>query len=727
MIQILKMTATFGRLDGDTLELTPGLNVFTAPNEAGKSTWAAFLTAMFYGIDTAERAKKGTLPAKIKYKPWNGKPMEGVVELGWNGRRITIQRQSEARAPMGKFTAYDTVTGETISELTAENCGRTLLGVESSVFIRSAFIGQNAMSVTQDPGLEQKLSSLVTTGDETVSYSQTERRLRDWKNHVRHNKTGYLPEAEELLAAAEDKLETIRKYHREDLSLHVRKQELSAQEERLQYIEKNLKASEARQKQQQLFAAEKKLKEAQEALQKVENAVQNLPSTEKLRSLQQEFAALSLRRELHANAPQPTAPAAPETSEVFRGLSPEEAIQKADRDAKTLRELSQQKKAPPLWLASVILASLCGVFFFLVPLVSYILLGLSTLCLIGFVVLASSQKKNNQQLAAQKETLLQQYHASTAEDILLSAARFGDAQQQYADATSVYKEQLADIRQQAEALELQQQDLLTAVRAFASNIYTTADAEAAIKAALHNHQQLENAQTAVSNAAANYDAIASAVGNTAMAEAPAEDFSDRYSLPQVTRELAQTAQELRSIETTLAQHLGQVQALGDPAALEAEKQQLEDRISALKIRENALALAMTTLEEAHSQQRSRFSPQISKAAGDILRRMTTGRYDGVRMEQDLTLHAKAAEEAVTRELLALSGGTGDQLYLALRLAICRLALEEGTPLVLDDALVFFDDERLKQTMELLKEESESRQILLFSCQKREMEYIKNTP
>ena len=165
MIQILKMTATFGRLDGETLELIPKLNILTAPNEAGKSTWAAFLTAMFYGIDTAERAKKGTLPAKTKYKPWNGKPMEGVMELLWDGRPVTIQRQSEGRTPMGKFTAYDTLTGETIPELTAENCGRMLLGTESSVFLRSAFIGQNAMAVSPDAGLEQRLAGLITAGD----------------------------------------------------------------------------------------------------------------------------------------------------------------------------------------------------------------------------------------------------------------------------------------------------------------------------------------------------------------------------------------------------------------------------------------------------------------------------------------------------------------------------------------------------------------------------------
>ena len=40
------MTATFGKLNHETLTLKPGLNVIQAPNEWGKSTWCAFLLAM---------------------------------------------------------------------------------------------------------------------------------------------------------------------------------------------------------------------------------------------------------------------------------------------------------------------------------------------------------------------------------------------------------------------------------------------------------------------------------------------------------------------------------------------------------------------------------------------------------------------------------------------------------------------------------------------------------
>ena len=164
---------------------------------------------MFYGIDTRERASAGVLPMKTKYRPWSGAAMEGVMELEHEGRRITLERTSRGRAPMGEFCAYDTATGQPILGLTAENCGQVLLGAERSVFERSAFLQQNAMAVTSDAALERKLAALVTSGDEDVSCSDTQKRLREAKNRCQHNKTGLLPTARAELANVEDRLRGI--------------------------------------------------------------------------------------------------------------------------------------------------------------------------------------------------------------------------------------------------------------------------------------------------------------------------------------------------------------------------------------------------------------------------------------------------------------------------------------------------------------------------------------
>jgi len=65
---------------------------------------------------------------------------------------------------------------------------------------------------------------------------------------------------------------------------------------------------------------------------------------------------------------------------------------------------------------------------------------------------------------------------------------------------------------------------------------------------------------------------------------------------------------------------------------------------------------------------------------------------------------------------AMSEGTRDQLYLALRLATLEryLAHAEPLPLVIDDILVNFDDERSRATLEVLAELSRRTQVILFT-------------
>ena len=122
-MKIYSMTATFGKLENQTLLLQPGLNVISAPNEWGKSTWCAFLVNMLYGLETRVKTTKTNTPDKERYAPWSGSPMSGRIDLNWNGRDITVERWTKGRTPMGEFRAYETESGIAVPELTATTCG----------------------------------------------------------------------------------------------------------------------------------------------------------------------------------------------------------------------------------------------------------------------------------------------------------------------------------------------------------------------------------------------------------------------------------------------------------------------------------------------------------------------------------------------------------------------------------------------------------------------------
>ena len=85
------------------------------------------------------------------------------------------------------------------------------------------------------------------------------------------------------------------------------------------------------------------------------------------------------------------------------------------------------------------------------------------------------------------------------------------------------------------------------------------------------------------------------------------------------------------------------------------------------------------------------------------------------------MHAGAQGEDTLRSQQWRSDGTIDQLYLALRLAVAQ-ELTPDAPLILDDALVRFDDDRLAAALGILKQESNTKQVILFTCQSREKEH-----
>ena len=209
-VTIRKMTATFGALEKATLVPSEGLTVITAPNESGKSTWTAFLKAMFYGVDTKERDKVGYLADKNRYQPWSGAPMSGEIRLDWDGRDITIRRTSTRTGPMQQFEAVYSASGDPVPGLTGANVGQQLLGVSKEVFVRSALVGQNSAVITSNNELESRVAALATTGEEEVSASATQRTLKDWRNRRRSNRAnGLIPELEGELRSVEQNLRDV--------------------------------------------------------------------------------------------------------------------------------------------------------------------------------------------------------------------------------------------------------------------------------------------------------------------------------------------------------------------------------------------------------------------------------------------------------------------------------------------------------------------------------------
>ena len=163
--------------------------------------------------------------------------------------------------------------------------------------------------------------------------------------------------------------------------------------------------------------------------------------------------------------------------------------------------------------------------------------------------------------------------------------------------------------------------------------------------------------------------------------------------------------------------------------MDARLDEIQEASARLQGDYDAIEVAMEALKEADDQLHARFSPQLSQTAAGYFQQLTQGRFSQVALDRSFNVTVRETGALADRPLALLSQGTADQLYLALRLAVADLVLPspQACPLILDDALLSFDDDRLAVVLHLLTELAEDRQILLFTCQHREFFMLEDRP
>lgn len=631
-MKINKLTASFGKLENESLSFHPGLNVIYAPNESGKSTWCAFIRAMLYGIDSSERARAGYLPDKLRYAPWSGAPMEGSMDLTTGRADITISRTTRAKsAPMREFSACYTGSSVPVDGVTGANAGEMLTGVSCDVFCRSAFIAQGSVAVTGSPELEKRISSIVSTGEEQTSYSEADERLRAWQRKRRFNRRGYLPELEAKMDDTQRMLN----------SMDESAAEIAALEDRLAESGARCAALES-------AVTESRKLQRRESLDKLSRGRVELKAAEETHD--KALAALSDAKDALRAGP-------------FGAVSADEAEANAADDLAALDELKargRRRVSPLLAIMFFVLAVAGAALYTHFQSVAYICLA-AAFCIAAVVLFMRYSKARRAALDARAERrkILDGYGVRSASDIRAAL----DGHRALCRAVDTAERQELDTRR-------------------------------AYDEARDRQAMLEEA----------------ALGEL--------DFSGGSSeAARLSRELAAERQNAERISSKISALNGRLAAVGDPLVLTSDLRTMEDEYNGLCEEYDAISLAVDTLRAADSELQSRFSPQLGKLAAQYMSFMTGGRYSDVLINRDFSASAKTQDDAVARDSEYLSAGTLDLMYLAVRLAVCELAMPAGEtcPLIIDDALVNLDEERLRQAMALLRELARSRQIILFTC------------
>lgn len=181
-MKITKLNITgFGRLKNFHMDLSQGLNVVYGKNELGKSTLMAFIKAMFYGFPSS--GKSISVNERKKYTPWDGTQMGGAVFFEYNGNSYSLQKTFGVRKSLDKVNLWNLDKGEQVELPNKTEIGEYLFGISLNTFENTSYIGQlgNIINASKDKNGEiiNKLTNLVSTGEEDVSFKETEKRIKE--------------------------------------------------------------------------------------------------------------------------------------------------------------------------------------------------------------------------------------------------------------------------------------------------------------------------------------------------------------------------------------------------------------------------------------------------------------------------------------------------------------------------------------------------------------------
>ncbi len=718
---ILKMHASFGKLNGE-LTLHEGLNLLSLPNESGKSTWSAFLLAMLYGIDTSEKpsAANNRLPAKERFKPWDGRSMQGRIDLVHKGRHITIERRTQGRIPMGVFEAYDTDTGSAITELTAENCGKVLCGVERSVFERTAFIRQLGLCVTEDPELERRMNALVTTGEEGASASELMRDLHERSVKLARASTGRIPKLKVKIDTLRRQIWELRKVQQE--ALQLRAQQTAAQKEfdRLSALTERIERAKAAEKNLALKELERKTAEQELICAGLREQVKSLPTEAELREMDQQLdrARNALQTVQMEQAFSSELPSAPTPPMCFSGMSIDRAKEQLAEDTtlyQSLLEIKPPKKRSLFLTAAAV--PLAGLLYLVHPYAGFAGAGLFAVLFIVAFILYNRRRRTFDEASFLSTQILNRYGVDQIEKTDLIVQTYCEQLEIYEKIVSEHKEKTEERAARLLTAQDEMEDILQLVRCFAPECTSAEDAKDVIRSALRTHDKALTESRALELQCTQLESMRQIIGRTTDHTADPEALA--LDEAKLVYEKNNAEQRLRLLSLRLSEQNGKLSAIGDDAVLQAQLEQAEYELDEAKRRLHVLELAENALKNADEALRSRFSPQITAEAAKLLSKMTDGKYASLLLRPDMQLSVRENHDPVMHPAAAMSCGTADQMYLALRLAMVHRLLPADAPILLDDALVNFDDERTQAALEVLK--SENRQIIFFSC--KEISYV----
>ena len=168
----------FGKLENVNIDLKDGLNLVVGDNESGKSTLMEFIKGIFYGVNKNKNGKDYS--DFERFKPWNEANFSGKMTYNMDEEEYAVYRDFNRN----NTKVYDKTGIDITNEFDKDKSrgalvGLAHLGMDEDTFDNSVFVRQKEIKVNElsQNTMIQKLTNIIQSGDEDVSYQTTIKKL----------------------------------------------------------------------------------------------------------------------------------------------------------------------------------------------------------------------------------------------------------------------------------------------------------------------------------------------------------------------------------------------------------------------------------------------------------------------------------------------------------------------------------------------------------------------
>lgn len=182
--------------------------------------------------------------------------------------------------------------------------------------------------------------------------------------------------------------------------------------------------------------------------------------------------------------------------------------------------------------------------------------------------------------------------------------------------------------------------------------------------------------------------------------------------------------EVNKLERELARVDGAIETQSEGAVEEKlaevtdQLEKASERAKRYELQAKALAMLIAHLDEARRDAQETYFEPIRNELRPLLAQLHAGA--DFELDPDKMLVGKIIRNGVEDDINVLSGGAYEQIAILTRLAFAKLFAKQGrqVPLILDDALVHTDDERISTMFNMLSHAAKDQQIIVLSCRTR---------